>query len=263
MARFSANLGFLWADLPLVEAIHAAKTAGFDAVECHWPFNVPARSVARALGETRLSMLVLNTHAGDLSKPEFGLSALPERQLDALAAIDHAIEYGAVIGVQSVHVMAGITDAETAHDVFLDNLKYACMRADKHSMDILIEPLNSHDVPGYFLTNTRQAAAIIDDIAAPNLKLMFDCYHVGRTEGDIAKRFRDLRHLIGHVQFASIPDRGPPICGEPDLGSFFSMLDDVGWIKPLGAEYRPIGTTADSLGWLVKYSKSRLHTRRF
>ena len=252
MARFSANLGFLWADLPLIEAIHAAKAAGFDAVECHWPYDVPARSVARALDETGLQMLGLNTYAGDLSKPEFGLTALPDRRVDALVAIDQAIAYGAEIGVQSVHVMAGITDAETAHDVFVDNLRYACMMAATHSMDILIEPLNRHDVPGYFLTDTTQAAEIITDIAASNLKLMFDCYHVGRTEGDIASRFHDLRHLIGHVQFASIPDRGPPDGGEIDLSSFFAMLDDVGWIKPLGAEYKPVGPTDASLGWLAK-----------
>lgn len=252
MARFSANLGFLWADLPLIEAIHAAKVAGFDAVECHWPYDVPARSVVRALDETGLQMLGLNTYAGDLSKPEFGLAALPERRADALVAIDQAIAYGAEIGVQSVHVMAGITDAETAHDVFVDNLRYACMMAATHSMDILIEPLNRHDVPGYFLTDTTQAAEIITDIAASNLKLMFDCYHVGRTEGDIASRFHDLRHLIGHVQFASIPDRGPPDGGEVDLSSFFAMLDDVGWIKPLGAEYKPVGPTDASLGWLAK-----------
>ena len=252
MARFSANLGFLWANLPLIEAIHAAKAAGFDAVECHWPYDAPARSVARALDETGLQMLGLNTYAGDLSKPEFGLTALPERRVDALAAIDQAIAYGAEIGVQSVHVMAGITDAENAHDVFMDNLKYACMMAVNHNIDILIEPLNRHDVPGYFLTDTTQAAEIITDIAASNLKLMFDCYHVGLTEGDIANRFHDLRHLIGHVQFASIPDRGPPDGGEIDLSSFFAMLDDVGWIKPLGAEYKPVGPTDASLDWLAK-----------
>ena len=252
MARFSANLGFLWTDLSLIEAIHAAKAAGFDAVECHWPYDVPAKLVVRALEKTGLQMLGLNTHAGDLSKLEYGLTALPERRGDALVAIDQAIAYGAKIGVQSVHVMAGITDSATAHDVFLDNLKYACMMAASHGIDILIEPLNRYDAPGYFLTDTTQAAEIITDIGASNLKLMFDCYHVGRTEGNIASRFCDLRHLIGHVQFASIPDRGPPDGGQVDLSSFFAMLDDVGWVKPLGAEYKPVGPRDASLGWLKK-----------
>ena len=259
MTRFSANLGLLWADLPLVEAIHAAKSAGFDAVECHWPYDVSARSVARALHEAALPMLGLNTAPGDLSKSEFGLAALPERREDARAAIDQAISYGVEIGTQAVHVMAGVTNAETAHDVYVDNLRYACRMAESYDITILIEPLNHHDVPGYFLADTKQASDVITEIAAPNLKLLFDCYHVGRTEGDIDNRFRELQPLIGHVQFASIPDRGPPDDGKIDFPSFFAMLDNLGWNRPIGAEYRPVGATDASLGWLAdpRYGASR------
>ncbi len=259
MARFSANLGFLWTDLLLVEAIHAAKAAGFHAVECHWPYDVPAGCVARALGEASLLMLGLNTAPGDLSKSEFGLAALPDRQEEARAAIDQAIDYGAEIRTQAVHVMAGVTNAETAHDVYLDNLRYACRMAEPYDITILIEPLNQHDVPGYFLADTKQASDVINEIAVPNLKLLFDCYHVGRTEGNIENRFRELQPLIGHVQFASIPDRGPPNDGQIDFPSFFAMLDDLGWSRPLGAEYRPVGATDASLGWLAdfRYGASR------
>ena len=251
MPRFSANLGLLWADLPLVEAIQAAKSARFDAVECHWPYDVSARSVARALDEAGLPMLGLNTPPGDLSKSEFGLAALPERQKDARAAIEQAIAYGVEIKTQAVHVMAGITNDENARNVYVDNLRYACRLAESYDIMILIEPINQHDVPGYFLADTTQASDVITEIAAPNLKLLFDCYHVGSTEGDIENRFRELQPLIGHVQFASIPDRGTPDDGQIDLSSFFAMLDNLGWSKPLGAEYRPVGATDASLGWLT------------
>lgn len=115
---------------------------------------------------------------------------------------------------------------------------------------ILIEPLNRHDAPGYFLRTTDQAREIIADIAAQNLKLMFDCYHVGRTEGDVTTRLADLLPLIGHVQFASVPDRGPPDRGELHYATIFAALDALGWTRPLGAEYRPDGATEASLGWM-------------
>ena len=127
-----------------------------------------------------------------------------------------------------------------------------------HRLTILIEALNAHDAPGYFLRDTAQAADIISDVAQPNLKLMFDCYHVGRTEGDVIARLDALYSIIGHVQFASVPDRGPPDQGEVDYRAVFAAIDALGWDKPLGAEYRPPGETDASLGWSVCDSLSVL-----
>ncbi len=250
MTQFSANLGFLWADLPLPKAIAAAKDAGFVAVECHWPYHTPAEDTARALRDTGLRMLGINTVRG---KPgENGLAALPGRETEARAAIDQALAYAARIEAGMVHVMAGFASGADARAVFVANLAYAAKRAAALGITILIEPLNRHDAPGYFLRTTDQAREIIAKVGVQNLKLMFDCYHIGRTEGDITTRFIDLLPIIGHVQFASVPDRGPPDHGELDFTTIFAAIAEAGWVAPLGAEYKPKGPTAESLGWMAR-----------
>ena len=142
MTCFSANLGFLWNDLPLPDAIRAASMAGFDAVECHWPYDVPAEDVAAALAETGLPMLGLNTRRGDLDAGENGVAALPGRKDDARAVIDEAITYAVAIQASNIHVMAGFAAGQAAHDSFIANLDYACTAAATHGITILIEPLN-------------------------------------------------------------------------------------------------------------------------
>ena len=247
--RFSANLGFLWADRSLPDAIHAAKAAGFHAVECHWPYDTPASEVKTALETTGLAMLGLNTRRGDVAGGENGLAALPGRQDEARAAITEAIAYGDVVDAGAIHVMCGFGQGPEAHATFISNLRFACAATDK---TILIEPLNRHDAPGYFLSTTDQAHAIITEVGASNLKLMFDCYHVGRTEGDLTTRLSALSDIIGHIQFASVPDRGAPDHGELDYTHIFAALTD--WPTPLGAEYKPGGDTDATLGWLARFS---------
>jgi hydroxypyruvate isomerase len=248
--RFSANLGFLWADRPLPDAVRAAAAAGFDAVECHWPSEVPAAEVRAALDETGLEMLGLNTRRGNVEAGENGLAAIPGRQAEARGAIDEAIAYAHAVGARNVHVMAGFAGGPDAHKTFLENLKYACERAGRAGMTILIEPLNRYDAPGYFLTTTDQARAIIGEVGAPNLKLMFDCYHVQLMEGDLSHRIEALLPCIGHIQFASVPDRGPPDHGEVSYDHIFGVIEGLGYDRPLGAEYKPAGETGTTLGWL-------------
>lgn len=247
---FSANLGFLWADRPLPDAVYAAKAAGFDAIECHWPYDVDPDKIRSALHDTGLEMLGLNTSRGDVAAGENGLSALPGRKADARAAIDQAIGYAAEIGAAHIHVMAGIAEGAQAHATFCANLSYACQRAAPHRLTVVIEPLNRHDAPGYFLKTTEQACVLINDIGAPNLKLMFDCYHVERTEGDTVTRLTDLLPVIGHIQFAAVPDRGAPDHGDLSYDDVFSAIAALGYTRPLGAEYKTGGDTDATLGWL-------------
>ncbi|KIC48027.1 TIM barrel protein [Tateyamaria sp. ANG-S1] len=244
MTQFSANLGFLWADRSLPDAIRAASAAGFDAVECHWPYDTPHDDVSAALSETGLPMLGLNTVRG---KPgENGLSALPGREVEARAAIDQAIAYADAVDARAIHVMAGFAQGDDARQAFEANLSYAVDRTDRV---ILIEPLNRHDAPGYFLQTTDQAQKIIKAVDRPNLKLMFDCYHVGRTEGDVMTRLTNLLPFIGHIQFASVPDRGPPTAGELNYKTIFAHTKALGWTAPLGAEFKPQNTNENS-DWL-------------
>ncbi|MGB3278477.1 MAG: TIM barrel protein [Pseudorhodobacter sp.] len=246
--KFSANLGFLWADRPLPDAILAAKQAGFDAVECHWPYATPAGDTAAALAKTGLKMLGLNTHRG---KPgENGLSALPGREPEARQAIDDAIAYARAINTPNIHVMAGFATGAAAALTFTENLNYACTKAAPHGITILIEPLNRYDAPGYFLTTSDQAAQIIADCGLPNLKLMFDCYHVQLMQGDLTQRLARFLPIIGHIQFASVPDRGAPDHGEVNYAHIFETLQTLGYTAPLGAEYKPGADTDASLGWL-------------
>ena len=250
MTTFSANLGFLWADLPLPDAIRAAAAAGFDAVECHWPYEFGAAPVRAALEETGLPMLGINTRRGEIDAGENGLSALPGREAAARAAIDEAIAYAAAVRARNVHVMAGTASGGAAHQCFVAHLRAACDQAAEHGIGILIEPLNRYDAPGYFLNSTAQARDIITEVAAPNLRLMFDCYHVQLIEGDLTHRLADLMPVIGHVQFAGVPDRGEPSRGEVAFAHVFAVLAELGYTEPLGAEYKPQGPTEATLGWM-------------
>lgn len=252
MTRFSANLGFLWTDLALPDAVRAAHGAGFDAVECHWPYDTPVEDLRAALTETGLPMLGLNTRRGDLALGENGLAALPGREAEARAAIDQALDYACAIDAACVHVMAGVVAGDAAERAFVENLAHACDRAADLGRTILIEPLNRFDAPGYFLNTTGQAADLIARIGAPNLRLMFDCYHVGRTEGDVIARLRALRPIIGHIQFAAVPDRGAPDHGDVDYRAVFAEIAALGWTAPLGAEYKPGGPTDATLGWMTR-----------
>ena len=249
--QFSANLGFLWTDLSLPDAIRAAAQSGFDAVECHWPYATPTCDVITALQETKLEMLGLNTHRGN--QAENGLSAVPGREPEAMAAIDQALEYAVAIGAKSIHVMAGITSHPEAHSVFCHHLRYACQQAMPHNIQILIEPLNPYDAPGYFLNSSSQAMTIIEEVNHPLLRLMFDCYHYQIIQGDICRSFEQLLPYIGHVQIAAVPTRTEPGTGEINYAYILAKIGELGWKRPIGAEYKTQGSTELTLDWLAKF----------
>lgn len=254
---FSANLGFLWRDRPLPDAILAAKAAGFDAVECHWPYDTPAESVTSSLRETDLPMRGLNPSRGNVQAGDNGLAAIPGREDEARAAIDEALEYACATGTRAVHVMSGISAGPRAHARFCENLAYACEKAAPHGITILIEPLNRYDAPGYFLATSAQAAAIINQLGLSNLKLMLDCYHLQIMEGDLSRRFTTRLPLIGHIQIAAVPDRGAPDHGELDYSHVLQHIADLGWDTPIGVEYKPASDTEGTLGWMAQYCRIR------
>ena len=206
--KFSANLGFLWNELSLPDAIDAAAKAGFDAVECHWPYETPASEVMAALERNELPLMCLNTSRGDVGAAENGLSALPGREEDAKAAIDEALAYAAATKAESIHVMAGYASGELAEETFLGNLRYACARAAEQGTTVLIEPLNRYDAPGYFLKTAPQAVKIIERVGAENLQMLFDFYHIQIMEGNLTNNLRDHVGHVGHLQCASVPRPG-------------------------------------------------------
>lgn len=255
MIQLSANLGFLWTDLTLPDAIRTAKAAGFHAVECHWPYAIASADVTAALDETGLKMLGLNAQRGDVAKGENGVAALVDRESQAREFIDEAVAYAAEINCKNIHVMAGVADHkdQSAQHIFDANLRHACQSAELVGKTILIEPLNQYDAPGYFLSTLDQAIATIDRIGEPNLKIMFDCYHMQIMGGDILRRYKQASDYIGHIQFASVPDRGEPDTGEINYLWLLNELMLAGYGGVFGAEYKPRTETDAGLKWMEDY----------
>lgn len=250
MVKLSANLGFLWTELALPDAIATAAAAGFTAVECHWPYDVSPDAVNEALASAGVPMVGINTRRGDPARGDFGLAAVPGREAEAAAGIDEAVDYAAAIGCANVHVMAGRADGPDAHRTYLANLTRACERGAGCGVGVVIEPLNHRDAPGYFLSGLEQAAAVVGEVGASNLGIMFDCYHLQIMGGDLLRRFEAHRPLVGHVQFAAVPSRAEPDDGEVDYRWLLPAMAAAGWDGWFGAEYRPATTTEAGLGWL-------------
>jgi hydroxypyruvate isomerase len=260
MPRFSANLGFLFTEVPEIERGAAAAAAGFKAVEMHWPYQVPATEMRSVLSRNQITMLGLNTPVGNAAAGDFGLGALPGRESEFQQGLDQAVSYGDAIGAAAVHCMSGLVTpdaASAAEHTFVANLKLAADRAAQADMTILIEPINLRDKPGYFLHTIEQAASIIDQVGRRNLKIMFDCYHIQIMQGDLTRRLEDYIDLIGHVQIAAVPSRAEPDEGEIDYRDICRSLDRLGYSGWIGAEYKPRGRTEEGLGWLSTWTQDQ------
>ena len=258
MTRLSANLGFLWQEMNLPQAIHAAADAGFGAVECHWPYETPVDELKQALADTGLPMLGLNTFRGDVEGGDNGICAIPGRESEARKYIDEAVVYAAKIDCKNVHVMAGRTDkGQLAQKCFHENLRYACESAQPHGITILIEPLNHYDAPGYHLSTLDEASNTLNELSLDNLKIMFDCYHMQIMHGDLCRRLSAHLNQIGHIQIAAVPDRSEPDNGELHYPNLLKHIDSLGWTGYIGAEYKPRTTTDAGLDWLKAYQSQQ------
>ncbi len=255
MLRFSANLGFLWPDRPLLERIDAAGKAGFRAVELHWPYAVPAEDVAAACRRNGIALLGINTNVGSGDDPHVGLAAVPGREKDFAALFDQAVTYAATAGGTAVHAMAGRVpeaDRAEASRVMVENLKRAAPVAGAKGLTVLLEPLNPFDMPGYFYSRVEEALAIMDAVDAPNLKVMFDAYHVGRVGDDVLGFLDRYRDRIGHIQIAAVPSRAEPDEGTLDYRQVFAQIEAIGYDGWVGAEYKPRAGTDEGLAWMAK-----------
>lgn len=255
MPRLSANLGFLWPDRPLLQRIDAAGRAGFKAIELHYPYDVPAAEVVDACRRNGVALLGINTNIGSGDDAHVGLAAVPGREADFAALFEQALAYAVAAGGTAIHVMAGrVPEAErgTGAEVLVANLTAAAPKAAAHDLTLLIEPINPFDMPGYFYSRIEEGAAILERVGAPNLRLMFDAYHIGRVGDDV---FGALdRHLdrIGHIQIAAVPSRAEPDEGTLDYAALLRRIDDVGYTGWVGAEYKPRAGTDEGLGWMAK-----------
>ncbi|MFD1881239.1 hydroxypyruvate isomerase family protein [Paracoccus pacificus] len=251
--RISANLGFLYGALPQIERIAAAARDGFDAVEFHCPYEVPAADLAAALAQAGLPGLGINTRPGDAAAGEFGLGAVPGRETEADAYLDEALDYAAAAGIRNIHVMAGKASGAAAERSFVRHLSRGAARAENLGITLLIEPLNSVDVPGYFLTGTDHARRIVEQVGRSALRIMYDLYHMQIMQGNNINRIRALGPLIGHLQIAAVPGRAEPDRGELAMGR---VLRDCGYTGFVGAEYRP---TIPPGEWLSRFRERLEH----
>lgn len=254
MPRLAANLGYLFADRPLLERFGAAAACGFRAVELQFPYEQPTDAVRREIERHQLKILGINTPLGPAGEP--GLAGVPgqEREFDVL--FRRALEYAVAIGATAIHCMSGQVPPDREADgekVFAANITHAADLAGERGITILIEPINRRDRPDYLLHRPEQAAALIAQIDRPNVRMQFDFYHAQIEGGDLTTRFARHLAVIGHVQVAAVPSRAEPDEGEVNYPAIFDMLDRSDYAGFVGCEYRPRRRTEDGLGWARRY----------
>lgn len=258
MCRFAANLSMMYPEHSFTDRFAAAAKDGFKAVEFLFPYEYEASLLQSLLADNALTQALFNAPPGDWAAGERGLASLPGRQDEFKRSIDTALEYARLLGNRKLHVMAGLIrpDQERARHraVYLDNLAYAARLAAADGITIVIEPINTRDIPGFFLNRQDEAQAICAEVATDNLQVQFDLYHCQIVEGDLATRLkRDMvrPHAgIGHIQIAGVPDRNEPDVGEVNYPYLFDVIDSLGYQGWIGCEYRPRAGTSEGLGWL-------------
>ena len=256
MPRFAANLTMMYAEHAFLDRFAAAAIDGFTAVEYLFPYEWPAERLAAALAHNGLQQVLFNAAQGDFAAGERGIAALPGRENEFRSAVERGLEYAAALDCPRLHVMAGLApDADSRAAMgttYLANLAWAAKRAASYAVDILIEPINTRDIPGYFLNRQDDAHAVVAAVGAPNLKVQMDLYHCQVVEGDVATKLRAYLPTgrVGHLQIAGVPERHEPDVGEVNYAYLFDVVDALGWDGWIGCEYRPKAGTSTGLGWL-------------
>jgi hydroxypyruvate isomerase len=255
MPRFAANLTMLFNEVPFMERFAAARAAGFDAVEYLFPYAHAKEELADALKKNNLVQVLHNLPAGNWDAGDRGVACDPARVAEFRDGVPRAIEYANALGCPQVNCLAGKVpagvSADQARATLIENLQYAAPLLKKAGIRLLIEPINHFDIPGFFLTRTDQALAIIDDVDSDNLFVQYDIYHAQRMEGELANTLKNHLANIGHIQLADNPGRNEPGTGEINYAWLFKHIDAIGYTGWIGCEYKPKATTVAGLGWRV------------
>ena len=257
MPRLAANLSFLFTELDFLDRFAAARAAGFTAVEFLFPYAYPVRDLRQRLDDNGLELALFNISPGNWDAGERGLAGLAARTNDFRAAVEQALGYADALACRRLHAMAGLATHGADLGTYVRNLAYAAERARPHGIDILIEPINTFDMPGYLLSTTQEAAQIIAAVGLPNLRLQLDLYHRHRMEGGALQAIRDYAPLVAHYQIAGPPDRGEPAPSELDVPALFAAIDATGYDGFVGCEYRPRAGTLAGLGWAAPWLSDR------
>ena len=256
MPRFAANLSMMYPEHAFLDRFAAAARDGFRAVEFLFPYDFPAATIAQALHDNGLQQVLFNAPPGDFAGGERGIASLAGREEEFKSGFARALDYAAALACPRVHVMAGLVpagaDRAAMRRLYVGHLAWAAERAASVGVDVLIEPINTRDIPGYFLNRQDEAHAVVSEVNAANLKVQMDLYHCQIVEGDVAMKLRAYLPAgkVGHLQIAGVPDRHEPVAGELNYGYLFGVIDSLGYDGWVGCEYRPAGATSSGLGWL-------------
>ena len=253
MPRFAANLSMLFTEAPFLDRFALAHEAGFEAVEFLFPYVCASEQISERLRRYQLQLVLFNLPAGDWAAGDRGMACDPRRADEFKASVQLALEYATELNIRQVHCMAGKTPGglapERARETYIDNLRHTADAFAPHGINVLIEPINHYDIPGYFLNHSRQALDIIAEANRPNLFLQYDIYHMQRMEGELANTIRANLPMIKHLQLADTPGRHEPGTGEINYRYLFGVLDELGYDGWIGCEYTPQNGTAAGLGW--------------
>ena len=257
MAKFAANLTMLFTEQPFLDRFKSARDAGFEAVEFLFPYDFAVEEVSAALKDNGLQVVLHNLPAGDWAAGERGIACDPARMEEFRSDVGLAIVYATALECPRVNCLAGIpptgTSAEVARETLVENLAYAAAELGKWGIELLLEPVNTRDVPGFFVTRPSQGFAIMDAVGSDNLKLQYDIYHAQVTEGDLARTIETNFARIGHYQIADNPGRNEPGTGEINWAYIFRRLDELGYAGWIGCEYKPAGETKAGLHWMASH----------
>jgi len=252
--KFAVNLTMLFNELPFLDRFAAAKAAGFSGVEFLFPYDFEKAVLREKLDRYGLSQVLHNLPAGNWAAGERGIAVLPDRVAEFRAGVERAIDYAKALDCRQLNCLVGITPAgvepERVHRVLVDNLRFAADALAKHNIRLLIEPINTRDIPGFFLSRTQQAQDIIAEVGSDNLFIQYDIYHMQVMEGDLAPTIRKHLGRIAHIQLADNPGRHEPGTGEINFPYLFRYLDEIGYGGWIGCEYKPRTATEESLAWL-------------
>ncbi len=262
MPRFCANLSMLFTELDFLDRFAAASRAGFGGVEFHFPYDFEQDRLTEQLQAQGLTLALFNMPPGDWESGERGIACLPDRVGEFQDGVGRAIDYARALGCANVNCLAGLRPAEldvdTATHTLVENLRFAANALDDAGIRLLLEPINTRDMPGFFVSTTDHAMALFDRAGSTNLWLQYDCYHLQIMQGDLAPTFAALKDRIGHVQIADTPGRHEPGTGEINHPFLFDWFDAEGYAGWVGCEYRPKTTTADWLTWFAPYRADTL-----
>ncbi len=257
MPKFAANLTMLYNEVDFLDRFAAAARDGFKGVEYLFPYAYPKEQLAEKLKQNGLTQVLHNLPAGDWAKGERGIACHPDRVDEFKKGVAQAIEYATALGCKQVNCLAGIApqgvDAAKVHATFVSNLKYAAAELEKAGIKLLIESINTYDIPGFFLSTTKQTLAILDEVGSKNLYYQYDIYHMQRMEGELAKTIEANLPRIAHLQLADNPGRNEPGTGEINYGFLFDFIDRIGYQGWIGCEYKPKNETVAGLGWAKQY----------